>query len=136
MGVNPHNRTSEKRRHRILVVDDEPIVCASIRMLLTFDGHTVRTAANTEEALRLFDPREIDVLLTDYSMPGAPGTELAATVRKLAPDLPVILVTAYAEMLDFWGADLSHVDCIVSKPFRLEDLRSALDNVVDDPTIS
>ena len=66
------------------------------------------------------------MLITDYAMPGMQGTELAKAIRQIAPGLPVILVTAYAEMLDSWQADLSEIDCVVSKPFRLEDLRQAL----------
>jgi CheY-like chemotaxis protein len=123
------------RHSRILVVDDDPFVGDSIRMLLTFDGHAVTTAINAEEALRRFDPGEIDVLITDYAMPGMVGAELAKAVRRRAPGLPVILVTAYAEMLDSWGADLSEVDCVVSKPFRLEDLRRALGKVPHQGTL-
>lgn len=115
---------------RILVVDDEPIVCDSIRMLLTFDGHSVRMARNAQEALEIFEPSEIDILITDYAMPGMSGAELATAIRRISPDLRVILVTAYAEMLDSWGADLSNVDCVVSKPFRLQDLRRALSDAV------
>ena len=111
---------------RILVVDDEPIVCDSIRMLLTFEGHRVRTAHSAEEALRIFHPAAFDLLITDYAMPGMPGTELACSIRRLAPRLPVIMVTAYAEMLESWGADLTQVARVVSKPFRLEDLRKAV----------
>lgn len=124
--------TSKGRHFRILVVDDEPIVCDSIRMLLTFDGHSVQTANNAEQALQTFDEAEIDLLITDYAMPGKPGAELAADIRQRAPHLPVIMITAYAEMLDSWGADLSSVDCVVSKPFRLDDLRQALIDVTGD----
>jgi CheY-like chemotaxis protein len=115
---------------RILVVDDEPFVCESIRMLLSFEGHSVTTAHTAEEALRIFSPQEFDVLITDYAMPGMQGSELAAEIREQAPGLPVLLVTAYADMLDSWGADLSSVDCVVSKPFRLEGLRKALADAV------
>ena len=111
---------------RILVVDDEPIVCESIRMLLSFDGHDVRTAGNGPEALSRFDPEAFDLLITDFAMSGMDGAELARRVREQAPQLPVILLTAYAEMLDSWKADLTSVDRVMSKPFRLEDLRTAL----------
>lgn len=129
MGTETNTPESRQRRYRILVVDDEPIVCDSIRMLLTFDGHIVQTARNAKEALEVFDPSTVDLLITDYAMPGLPGTALATTLRKTAPHLAVIMVTAYAEMLEAWGADLTHVDRIVSKPFRLEDLRHALAEV-------
>jgi len=117
---------STVRQSRILVVDDEPFVCDSIQMLLTFDGHAVKTANNAAKALEIFDPSKFDLLITDYAMPGMQGTELAKAIRQIAPGLPVILVTAYAEMLDSWQADLSEIDCVVSKPFRLEDLRQAV----------
>lgn len=123
--------TSKGNQLRILVVDDETIVCDSIRMLLKFDGHAVQTANTGREALGIFNPAEVDVLITDYSMPGMSGAELATALRHQTPHLPVILVTAYAEMLDSWGADLSSVDCVVSKPFRLEDLRRVLEKVAE-----
>lgn len=107
-------------------MDDEPIVCDSIRMLLEFEGHSVVTANRADEAGELFDPGQFDVLVTDYAMPGAQGTELACQLRQRAPQLHVILVTAYAEMLQAWGADLSGVDSVICKPFRLEALRKAL----------
>ena len=128
-GAPKQNMTTSRIRinpSRILVVDDEPIVCDSIRMLLAFDGHAVRTANSAEQALSVFKSDQFDVLITDYAMPGMKGSELATEIRKQAPNLPVVLVTAYAEMLSSWGADLSNVDCVVSKPFRLETLRNSL----------
>ena len=107
-------------------MDDEPTVCDSIRMLLSFEGHCVHTARNAEEALNVFQSGGFDVVITDYAMPGVEGAKLAKEIRKQAPNFPVVLVTAYAEMLDAWGADLSDVDCVVSKPFRLSDLNNAL----------
>ena len=116
---------------RILVVDDEPIVCDSIRWLLSYEGYAVTTARSADEASDLLSQHHFDVLITDYAMPGMSGAELALEVRKRLPKLPVILVTAYAEMLGAWGADLSAVDCVVSKPFRLEHLRKALTDAVN-----
>ena len=126
--------TSQRRPLRILVVDDEAIVCDSIKLLLLFEGHDVRTANSAEEALEAFHPGQTDILMTDYAMPGAQGTELARAIRGQAPGLPVIMVTAYADMLESCGADLSNVDCVVSKPFRLEDLRQALATVSGEVT--
>jgi len=125
--------TPQRRQSRILVVDDEQIVCDSIRMLLTFDGHRVQTASSAEEALKVFDPAATDILITDYAMPGMSGAQLATALRQRAPHLPVLLVTAYAEMLDSWGADLSDVYCVISKPFRLDDLRRALADIPAGP---
>jgi len=116
---------------RILVVDDEPSVCDSIRLLLTYEGHVVSTARSAAEALPILNPDDFDLLITDYAMPGMNGAELASEVRNRFPKFPIILVTAYAEMLGTWGADLSGVDSVVSKPFRLGNLRQALADAVN-----
>jgi len=111
---------------RILVVDDEPFVCDAVRMMLAFDGHQVETAGSGKEALGLFQPGKYDVILTDYAMPVMKGDELAAALKALAPQQPIVLITAYAEMLKSDDTPLNGVDFIVSKPFLLENLREAI----------
>ena len=112
---------------RILVVDDEPFVCDAIRMMLAFDGHQVETASSGKEALRLYQKGKYDVVLTAYAMPTMKGDELAAAIKSLSPEQPIVLVTAYAEMLKSDDNPLRGVDFIVSKPFLLENLREAIE---------
>ena len=111
---------------RILVVDDEPFVCDTVKLLLAFDGHQVDTALSAKEALTKFAPGKFDVVITDYSMPEMKGDELGARIKALAPNQPVVLITAYAEMLRDAETPLIGVDCMVSKPFMLEHLREAI----------
>ncbi|MCO5050700.1 MAG: response regulator [Verrucomicrobiae bacterium] len=118
---------------RILVVDDEPFVCDAIRMMLAFDGHQVKTAGNAKEALQMFAPGEYDLVMTDYAMPEMKGDELADAIKALAPQQPIILITAYAEMLRFDDAPLRSVDFIISKPFLLETLRTAIQKTTGEP---
>jgi len=113
-------------RH-ILVVDDEPYVCDAVRMMLAFDGHKVETAGNGKEALAAFAKDKFDLVVTDYAMPGMKGDELAAAIKALSPKQPVVLITAYAEMLKSADNPLTGVDFIVSKPFLLENLREAIE---------
>lgn len=110
----------------ILVVDDDPAVAESIAMLLQFDGHTVQRAPGGEEAMALLEQMPFDVVVTDYEMKGMNGSMLAALVRKRFPQLPIILLTAYAEMLHTWGVDLRHITLVLSKPVFLCDLRRSL----------
>jgi CheY-like chemotaxis protein len=112
---------------RILVVDDEPFVCDAVRMMLAFDGHQVETAGSGKEALSLFQKGKYDVVLTDYAMPTMKGDELAVAIKALAPGQPIVLITAYAEMLKSEENPLQGVDFIVSKPFLLENLREAIE---------
>lgn len=120
LGVSPKH---------ILVVDDEPIVCDAVKMMLEFDGHTIETANGAEEALALFEKSRFDVVITDYSMPGMKGNELAARLKALKPGQPVVMITAYAEMLAAEQTPLDAVDHLISKPFLLEDLRTAITKV-------
>jgi two-component system, NtrC family, response regulator AtoC len=121
-------------RRRILVVDDEPLVCDALRMMLSFDGHEVETAANGQEALVLFDNSKFDLVITDLEMPKMKGDELAAAIKARAPKQPVVMITAYAEMLQSAGNPLSGVDCVISKPFLLENLRAAIAKVTPSET--
>jgi CheY-like chemotaxis protein len=116
-------------QRRILVVDDEPFVCDAVRMMLAFDGHLVETATNGKDALAKFDGAKFDLVITDFSMPSMKGDELAAAIKSRDPKQPVVMITAYAEMLQSSGRPLSGVDFIISKPFLLENLREAIAKV-------
>jgi len=115
---------------RILVVDDEPFVCDAVKMMLAFDGHTVDVAGSAKEALAKMEEAQFDVVITDFAMPEMKGTELAVVIKERNPKQPVILITAYAEMLQSSGNPLTGVDFVISKPFLLENLREALAKVL------
>src|SRR5215510_7476927 len=110
-------------QRRILVVDDEPFVCDAVKMMLTFDGHIVETASNGKDALEKFENGKFDLVITDFAMPTMKGDELAAAIKAKAPRQPVVMITAYAEMLQSSGNPLKGVDFMIGKPFLLENLR-------------
>jgi CheY-like chemotaxis protein len=116
------------KRH-ILVVDDEPLVCDAVKMMLAFDGHAVETACNGKEALALFDREKFDLVITDFSMPAMKGDELATAIKARDPKQPVVMITAFAEMLQSSSTPLRDVDYVISKPFLLENLREAIAKV-------
>jgi CheY-like chemotaxis protein len=118
---------------RILVVDDEPFVCDAVKMMLAFDGHQVDTASNGKEALAIFDTGKYDLVITDYAMPMMKGDELARQIKARVPGQPIVLITAYAEMLKFSDNPLAGVDFVISKPFLLENLRQAIEKTVPPP---
>jgi len=122
-------KTAAPTRKRILVVDDEPFVCDAVKMMLDFDGHIVETANNARDALAMFEEGKFDLVITDFAMPAMKGDELAAAIKARAPKQPVVMITAYAEMLQSSGNPLKGVDWIISKPFLLENLRDAIARV-------
>jgi len=111
---------------RILVVDDEPLVCDALKMMLSFDGHTVETAGNGKEALALFAKGRFDLVITDWKMPLMKGDELAAAIKAQDPEQPVVMITAHTEILQSTGNPLKGVDAVIGKPFLLETLRTAV----------
>jgi CheY-like chemotaxis protein len=117
---------------KILVVDDEPFVCEAVKMMLAFDGHNVTTANSGKEALTRLDSEKFDVIITDFAMPAMKGDELAVAIKARVPNQPVVMITAYAEMLQSSGSPLPGVDCLISKPFLLENLREAIARVLQN----
>ena len=111
---------------RILVVDDEPSVGNTVKMLLKFDGHEVELTNCSKKALDMFESGRFDLVFTDFTMPGMNGNQLAAAIKAGAPDQPVVMITAHAGTLP----QSPDVDFVVSKPFRLEHLREAIAKVL------
>jgi CheY-like chemotaxis protein len=95
-------------------------------MMLDFDGHFVETAGNGKDALAMLEKCKFDLVITDFEMPGMKGDELAAAIKARAPNQPVVMITAYAEMLQASGNPLTGIDFVISKPFLLENLREAI----------
>ena len=116
------------QRH-ILVVDDEPLVCDAAKMMLDFDGHIVETVGSGKDALAMLEKSKFDLVITDFAMPVMKGDELAAAIKARDPKQPVVMITAYAEMLQASGNPLTGVDLVISKPFLLENLREAIAKV-------
>ena len=112
------------------MVDDEPAVGDAIKMMLKFDGHEVQTASGSKEALSLLEQGKFDLIITDYSMPGMKGDELAAVIKQRLPHQPIIMISAYAEMLKSSGNPLAGVDFMLSKPFFMAELREAIARVL------
>lgn len=115
-----------KPKRHILVVDDEPMVCDAVEMMLRHDGHSVQTANNAAEALDCMDRAEFDLVITDYAMPHMKGDELARRIKLRNPEMPIVLITAHAEVLQSTGTPLPGIALVISKPFMLETLRDAI----------
>ena len=111
------------------MVDDEPLICDVVKMMLDFDGHVVETVGSAKDALETLQASKFDLVITDFEMPGMKGDELAAAIKARDPKQPVVMITGYAEMLQAAGNPLTGVDIVISKPFLLENLREAIAKV-------
>ena len=106
----------------VLVVDDDALIAMSTVDMLSDLGHTVLEASSGSEALELLrSGQAVDLMLTDYAMPGMTGVELAQAARAMAPDLPVLLATGYADLPEGVVADLPRL----AKPYTQSQLAVA-----------
>jgi two-component system, cell cycle sensor histidine kinase and response regulator CckA len=119
-------------RERILLVDDEPQVRESVKRLLVGQGYTVVEASHANDALRIYDaaPEDIDLVLTDVTMPGLSGYDLAEQLRARAPDLPVVFMSGYAETPMGSSTVAGRQTGYIQKPFPLELLVERLREVL------
>jgi CheY-like chemotaxis protein len=124
--------TSDSKTRRVLVVDDEPLVRDSIKMILDPVGYEVVIAENGPIALDLLEKNQFDLVLLDYSMPKMRGDEVAERIKEKLPDLPIIMMTAYAEMLECKLTPLTGVEEILCKPFRAGSLRELVAKFIPD----
>lgn len=110
---------SEPQMLTILMVDDDALIAMSTVDLLEDLGHTVIEANSGLDALKVIDSgRPIDLIITDYSMPGMNGGQLAAKVRETRPTLPILLATGYAELPSGMELDIPRI----SKPYTQSQL--------------
>jgi CheY-like chemotaxis protein len=80
---------------KILVVDDNELLCRVARDILETDGYQVVAACDAIRALEAFETESFDAIVTDLRMPGMSGLELARLIRAKNPRFPVIMMTAY-----------------------------------------
>src|SRR4030042_4776941 len=87
---------SEVPDPRILVVDDEMIVCESCKRILEEEGYEVETALSGKEAFEKMKGNPFDIVITDLKMPGIDGMEVLKTFRKEYPDTIIIMITGFS----------------------------------------
>ena len=114
------------RSAEILVVDDDKEVRQLLCELLSNQGFAVKSAIDGPSALAQVLQSRPDVLVLDFAMPGMNGAEMATTVRKTHPTLPIIFSTGYSDTSSLHaavGADAT----VLRKPFQIEELLTAID---------
>ena len=103
----------------ILVVDDDALINMNTVDMVEDLGHTALEAYSGKQALEILaSDLPIDVLITDYAMPGMTGVELADKARELRPNLPILLATGYADLPSGTTTDLPRL----AKPYQQNDL--------------
>jgi CheY-like chemotaxis protein len=116
---------------RLLIVDDDPFVLDSMRKILVLEKHTVATATDGQACLDAFraalaNGEQFDAVITDLGMPYMDGNAVARGVKQMSPATPVILLTGWGQQMSTEEEAVPHVDHVLGKPARLNELREAL----------
>lgn len=119
---NAHRATAKER---ILLVDDEELILSSTKNALRRIGYDVSTSNNSKEALDLFaeESDAFDLVITDLTMPGANGLELAARLKDIRSDIPVILCTGFSDTIDEIQAGTMGICRMLRKPAGMSELK-------------
>ena len=126
---------------RILLVDDEPSLVEAMRLILENLGYAVTAHSNSAQALDAFraDPTRFDLVLSDVTMPRLTGTELAASILNVRPDVPIVLSTGYRDLLSPQEAERLGVAEVIVKPCGRAELdrtiRRALTRNMNSPGV-
>jgi len=123
---------------RILFVDDEEVIAQMSTEILERLGYTVTMRSNSIEALAAFqnDPTRFDLVITDQTMPGMTGTDLARRLLQIRPELPVILCTGFSNLVDEGSAKAMGIKGFALKPLTKSSIGQLIRKVLNgDPEV-
>lgn len=108
--------------HNVLVVDDEPKLCDLLSSALSQNEVHVFTAGNGLQALAILEQEDIDLIISDWRMPGMDGPQLLAEIKARYPQLPVIVMTAYSTVKNAVQSMRNGAYDYIAKPFDIDEL--------------
>jgi two-component system, NtrC family, response regulator HydG len=116
---------------RILIVDDQDLMRDSLAQILVRDGHEVVAATDGAAAVARFGAARFDLLITDLRMPKMTGLELLAEARRIRPEMPVVLMTAFATVANAVEAMKLGAYDYIQKPFNGEEIKLLVDRTLE-----
>ncbi|MDH3349430.1 MAG: response regulator [Desulfobulbaceae bacterium] len=128
----PENHTTPGKRGHILFVDDERLTILNTKASLTDAQYNVSAYTNPLEALKKFHdtPNEFDLVITDHRMPNLTGLDLARRIADLRKNIPIILITGWADNACEAEAKKYRIAKIIKKPYELDQLINDIDYIL------
>jgi DNA-binding response OmpR family regulator len=112
--------------YKILIVDDEKIICDFFQKKFEKDGFTAFSAFNGEDGIATFQDHSPDIVLMDVKMPGMDGITAMKRIKEINPDVPVILLSAKSQLHEIRAGLEAGADQYLIKPLLPEDIAKAV----------
>jgi len=129
--ADEHHHNNDEVLLKILLVDDEGVVRETLAEMLEEEGFEVNMADGAEDAILKFQKYQCDVVLTDLSMPGVNGIELAKRIKKMDTNVPVFLITGWNQLDRKFLESNKVVDGVIEKPFDMDQIRREISKVLN-----
>src|SRR4051812_31494790 len=126
-----HPRHAERFMAKILVVDDQEMMRDSLAATLAREGHEVVAAGDGQAAVGRLTGTRFDLLISDLRMPRMTGLELLAEAKKVRPEMPVVLMTAFADVATAVEAMKTGAFDYIQKPFDGEQIKVLVDRTLE-----
>lgn len=126
----PEGVKASRKLSRVLIVDDDPGQRSLLTSFLTGQGFETVTVSSGEQALKVLKEQEVAMMISDVRMPGISGLETMRLARKEYATLPILLVTAYADIREAVGAMRDGALNYLSKPIDLDELLSSVRHAI------
>ena len=119
---------------RILFVDDEEALVEMGEDVLAELGYDVTSRTSSKEALSLVkeNPARFDLIITDQTMPGMTGVELAKEILAIRPDTPIIMCTGFSHVVDAGKAKVAGISAFAMKPLTKREIARTIRQVLDE----
>lgn len=123
---------------RVLVVDDEEFIVDATKLSLERLGYHVTAVNSSQEAFELFQsqPNAFDIVISDQTMPGMTGDELAKKMLEIRPNIPIIICTGYSSKMDKEKANQIGISALIMKPVDKEMLFKTIRRFLDKNTVT
>ena len=118
-------------KEKILIVDDEKSIRDFLEIMLKKEGYKVASASSGEEALKLVNQINYDLVISDVRMKGMSGVELLKSIKEINPETVVLMVTAYASVDTAIDAMKAGAYDYIAKPFKIEEVKYIIKNALD-----
>ena len=119
---------------KILLVDDEEMIVKMQQQMLERFGYRITVYTGSVDALEDFraSPDKYDLVVTDMTMPNMTGIQLAGELKKIRPDIPIIICTGFSHQIDAEKSNALGIDGFVMKPVIMNELGNTIRKVLDN----